>query len=323
MRRRGRGFRPRPGGSIIPRMASPRLAALLLACAGPAWGGSASAQDPGTPLLAPNDASLQLRASAPPRVETVAVLILSGEESGIPLSEVYTAARSALERHTPLTVAPLDAIGLAVREAAVRECAGRASCFARRVRGQGAGLLLTISVDRLGSSEEGLLLGLRLVDVTAEEEIGATGDEIPAGMSMVGAMEQQLPDVFPKTMWDQIGTLLVKTEPINAEVSLGGRSCASPCELKRMVPGTYEVSIRKSGYVEWRGPVTVRAQDTVTLSQTLEEPQTSIVRSPWLWGGVALAVNGVGVAAFLLAKPDDRLVNVCVARDPADCSGMP
>jgi hypothetical protein len=301
----------------------PRALAAGLAGALALWSGVALAQGAGAPLLAPQDANLELRVRPPPRTETVAVLILSGEESGVPLSEVYTAARSAIERHTALSVAPLDAIGLAVREAAVRDCAGKADCFARRVRGQGAGLLLTISVDRVGGVDEGLLLGLRLVDVDAEQEIGATGDEIPAGMSMVGAMEQQMPDVFPRTLWDQIGNLVVATDPLNAEVSLGGRSCASPCDLKRMVPGTYEVTIRKSGYIDWKGTVTVLAQQTVTLQQTLQEPEASIVSSPWLWGGVGLAAIGVGVAAFFLLRSDDRLVNVCVAKDPADCSGMP
>lgn len=306
----------------MPAMAAPRLAASMVALATWAGAGAALAQGVGSPLLAPQDAALDLRASAPPRVETVAILILSGEESGIPLSEVYAAARSAIERHTALSVAPLDAIGLAVREAAVRECAGKAACFARRVRGQGSGLLLTISVDRLGSADEGLLLGLRLVDVNAEDEIGATGDEIPAGMSMVGAMEQQMPDVFPKTIWDQIGTLMVETDPLNAEVTLGGRSCASPCELKRMLPGTYEVTIRKSGYVDWRGPVTVLAQQNVTLRQTLQEPDAGIVSSPWLWGGVAVAVAAIGVGTYLALRPEDRLVNVCVAKDPTDCVGL-
>jgi len=270
------------------------------------------------PLRAPSEADLAVRPTPPPRAETVAILILSGEEAGIPLSEVYAGARNAIERHTAINVAPLDAIGLAVREAAVRECAGKASCFARRVRGGSANLLLTVSVDRI---DEGILLGLRLVDIESEQQIGATGDEIPAGMSMRGAMEQQLPDVFPQTVWDQIGVLVVDTTPNNAEVTVAGRSCASPCELKRLVPGTYEVTIRKAGYLDWSGPVTIEAGRTANLTQELQEPEGSIVKSPWLWGGIGLAAIGAGVAAFLLLRNDDRLVNVCIAPDPADCGG--
>ena len=103
---------------------------------------------------------------------------------------------------------------------------------------------------------------------------------------------------------------------------VAGRSCASPCELKRMLPGTYEVTIRKSGYVDWRGPVTVLAQQNVTLRQTLQEPDAGIVSSPWLWGGVAVAVAAIGVGTYLALRPEDRLVNVCVAKDPTDCVGL-
>lgn len=279
---------------------------------------SASAQV--GPLLAPKDADLAVRPTAPPRQETVAILILSGEEAGIPLSEIYASARNAIERHTAINVAPLDAIGLDVREAAVRECAGKASCFARRVRGGSANLLLTVSVDRF-DTEGGLLLGLRLVDIETEQQIGATGDEIPAGMSTRGAMEQQLPGVFPKSVWDQIGVLVVDTTPKNAEVTVAGRACASPCELKRLVPGTYEVSVRKAGYVDWKGPVTVTAGQTATVNRELEEPEGSIVSSPWLWGGIGVAAIGAGIAAFFLLRSNDQLVNVCIAPDPMDCNG--
>lgn len=271
------------------------------------------------PLLAAGDA-LAVQPSAPPRVETVAILILSGEEAGVPLSEVYAGARNAIEGHTAINVAPLDAIALDVREAAVRDCAGKAACFAQRVRGGEANLLLTVSVDRI-DEDGGLLLGLRLVDIETEQQIGATGDEIPAGMSMRGAMEQQLPDVFPPTVWNQIGVLVVETNPSTAEVSVAGRSCVSPCTLERLVPGTYEVSVRKAGYIDWKGPATVEAGRTVTVQRTLAEPEGSIVTSPWLWGGVGVAVIGASVAAFFLLRSDDSPVNVCISPDPMDCSG--
>lgn len=299
----------------VPILRATVLGALLFGLVpGSSWAQAGRPQ----PLYAAADSELAVRASAPPRVETVAILILSGEESGMPLSEVYAGARRAIEQHTAISVAPLDAIGLAVRDAAVRECAGKADCFAQKVRGGSANLLLTVSVDRIGE-DQGLLLGLRLVDIESEQQIGAAGDEVPAGMSLLGAMEQQLPDVFPRSVWNQIGVLVVKTNPSNAEVTIAGRSCASPCELKRLVPGTYEASVRKAGYVDWTGPVTVVAQQTVTFEQTLEEPEGGIASSPWLWGGIGLAAVGAGIAAFFLLRSDDRLVNVCIAPDPADC----
>src|SRR5688572_14572077 len=83
---------------------------------------------PGSPFL--ETSNLEVEAQPPPRAQTVAILILSGEEAGIPLSEVYGNARKAIEENTALVVAPLDVLALEEREAAVRECAGKAACFA-------------------------------------------------------------------------------------------------------------------------------------------------------------------------------------------------
>lgn len=300
-------------------MAPMRVAPLMLATAllGLAPAGAHAQSLRLGPLLAPGDVpSVQMK--APPKSETVAILILSGAEAGVPLSEVYAGARKVIERHTAINVAPLDAIGIDEREAAIRECAGKAACFARRVRGGAANLLLTVSVDRI-DEDGGTLLGLRLVDIETEAQIGAAGDEIPAGMSMLGAMEQQLPNVIPSSVWDQIGVLKISTEPAQAEVTAAGRSCVSPCELKRVVPGTYEVTIRKAGYIDWTGPVTVEASRTATLERVLEEPEGSIASSPWLWAGIGAAVIGAGIAAAFLLQGDDDLVNVCIAPDQSNC----
>jgi hypothetical protein len=256
--------------------------------------------------------NLAAQAPAPPRPGTVAILILSGEEAGLALSNIYSDARKAIEGHTAMNVAPLDAIGLAEREAAIRECAGKADCFARKVRINSGAIdqLLTVSVDRL---DQGLLLGFRLVDVKTEQELGATGDEVPVGMSMFGAMEQQLAQVFPTTVWNQIAAVTIQTEPANAEVSIGGRACASPCELKRMIPGTYEVTIKKAGYVPWTGTVTLTPDRAANVNTILAEPAGGITSSPLFWGAIGAAVVGAGVATFFLLRPSDRSIRLCIA----------
>ena len=275
----------------------------------------------GQPLAALEAApvDLELAPQPAPSVRTIAVLILSGEEAGVPLSEVYADARRAVETHTALRVAALDAIGLAEREAAIRECAGQGDCFARKVRAAATtqvDLLLTASIDRL---DEGLLLGLRLVDIESGQQIGASGDEVPVGMSVLGAMERQLADVFPSDVWGQVADLRIETDPSNAEVSVAGRSCASPCELTRLFPGTYEVAAKKSGYLDWSGTVTLKAGGSGELVATLQEPERSLVSNPLFWAGVVAGAAAIGLTTFLILRPTDHLVNVCVAEEPGLC----
>lgn len=302
-------------------MMRPMLRALILATT-LAVGSSSAWAGPGTPFRQAEDQppSLEVKPSPPPKVQTVAILILSGEDAGIPLSEIYGNARKAIEENTALNVAQLDVIGLNEREAAIRECAGKAACFARKVRTNATtqvDLLLTASVDRL---DEGTLIGFRLVDVGSAQEIGAAGDEVPVGMSMLGAMERQLPEVFPKSVWGQIANLEIATTPEGAEVNAAGRSCVSPCELTRLPPGTYAISIRKAGYEPWSGSVTLSSQQTTKVEQTLAEPPAGITSNPLFWTGIAAVVVGAGIGAFFLLRPQDRIVNICIADDPSDCN---
>lgn len=253
-----------------------------------------------------------------PAGKTVAILLISGGEVGVPSSEIYGNARQVVEAHTALNVAPLDVIGITEREAAIRDCAGNAKCFARRVRdtASNVNLLLTVSVDRL---DDGYLLGFRLVDVATEQDLGAAGDEIPTGMSMLGAMEQQLPTVFPASVWDQIGALEIDSQPTAAEVTAAGRSCVSPCQLTRLTPGSYEVTIKKSGFLQWQGNAVVNPRETSRIEVKLEEPAGGITSSPWFWVALGAVAVGGGVAAFFALRPSEKVVNLCIADDIAMC----
>jgi hypothetical protein len=306
--------RLRPGP---PRAGLLSVVGLLVSVTGAgAVPGTASAADPSAGPTAPE---LELAgASAAGTNPTLAILVLTSEEAEVPLSEIYTRVRAVIEAHTAVNVAPLDLLGLAEREAAIRDCAGRGACFASRVRASASnvGLLLTISIDRL---DEGLLLGLRLVDVRSEREIGASGDELPVGMSLSGALEQQLPEVFPRSIWDQVAALVVTTEPSNAEVSIAGRSCASPCELARLMPGTYELTARKAGHLPWQQLVTLVAQRPVTVKAALEEQAASLSDSPLFWGALGLSAIGAGLASFFLLRPANEVVTLCVTNDPSSC----
>src|SRR5437016_1364028 len=74
---------------------------------------------------------------------TLGVLILMTPEVGLEISEVYAAAREAIEAETALDVAPPEVFA-ALPQSAYRECAGDGRCFARRVSEAGTDLDLLL-----------------------------------------------------------------------------------------------------------------------------------------------------------------------------------
>lgn len=263
------------------------------------------------------DAPASLRSS--PATTTIALLILSSPTSGFPLTEVYAAIRRPIERNTALRVAPLEAIGLDERDAALRACAGDAACFVRRVRAaQRADLLLTVSVDRPG---EDLLLGLRLIDTRRRKEIGATGAEVPAGMSLEGAMARRLPDIVPPSVWGEIASIEIRSEPPAAEASIAGRSCVTPCRFDRLIPALYEVQLRKAGQKPWRETVTLERGRVAQVEARLSAPRQPFFEKPWFWTLVGVGVVAASVGGYFLFQQPDRETVIRFSRDATD--GLP
>lgn len=288
---------------MMPRVrACVRLSILLLLALAPARGAHAEAPE----------APAKPHAEAP----TAAIIVLAGEDSGFPLSETYARARAVIEANTALNVAPFDFLSIDERTDAIRRCAGDAACFADALRATSGGasvsFLLLISINRAGESS---LLSFLLVDVEARRQLGVSANEMQFGISLGGAMEAELPKVFPATVWGQVSSVDVRTDPPGAEVSIAGRSCVSPCVLNRLAPGRQEVVIKKEGFDPWSGAVTLTARTPAQLSQKLNEQEHSLVSNPILWGIVgAVAVAG-GVAAYFALRTTDRTVNICTA-DP-------
>ncbi len=261
--------------------------------------------------------------AAPPLPVNVAILVLRTDETGVATSEIYSAARNAIERNTVLDVAPFEVFSTAVRAEAIRECAGDGRCFAEKLRRTGAevDLLLAISADQL---DDAMLLGLRLVDSRLAQDglrpdIAAIGEELPPGTSFEAALNRYLPRVFPPSLWGQIGTISVTANQGNAEVHVGARSCVTPCEMKRLRPGSYDVLVKKTDVGEWQTTVELRAGDVAHVEATIEE-EPSIIESPVFWGVLGAGVlAAAGAVTFLLLRPEDPPGEICIAPDQALC----
>lgn len=250
---------------------------------------------------------------------TIAILILSGAQSGFPLTEVYAATRRLLERHTALRVAPLEAIGFEERDAAIRECAGDAACFVGRVRAarDEVDLLLAVSVARSGSE---LLVGLRLIDTRRGRQIGATGDDVPAGISLDEVLERRLADIVPDSVWDQVASLRVASDPSGAEALVDGRTCVTPCTLGRLAPGTYELLVRKSGRAPFRRRVWLDSGHLREVEVKLKKPGGgSVFESPWFWAAVGAVVVAGGVTSYVLLQEPEHESVLCFSNRVEEC----
>lgn len=254
----------------------------------------------------------------------LAILVLSGEKLAISPSEIYSATRREIERETVLEVAGPDVLAGAVREEAVRRCAGNGRCFARALREAGVSvdLLLTVSADRLA---QGVLLGLRLVDVAAAEggakaDIAAVGDDVPNEGALLDAIANSVSKVFPPTIWGQIARVEVTTDPAAAEVSIAGHVCVSPCAIDRLKPGPYELAVTKRGFAPVRKPIELVPHDVRKLDLELTSEDGGILTRWWLWGAVGAAAVATGVVVGLAASGGSGGLRVCLAKTEAECN---
>lgn len=251
--------------------------------------------------------------------KSIAILVLSTEAAGYQLSEVHDAVRTSIERHTDLTVRSMDVFR---DSAAIRACAGDGRCFARIARTSGGqvDLLLTLSLDALG---QGGLLGIRLLDVRATGDdspnIASLGEELPAGLSLLRAIDGYLARVFPGPMWGVVGGLTIEADRPSAEVLIDNQTCVTPCARTRMREGAYTVLVKKKGYLPWRDTVTVESGRTVAVVAELVAEDAPLWHSPWFWGGVGAGAVAVGTVIFFVARPDPGPGTICIADVASKC----
>ena len=256
-------------------------------------------------------------AVTPEPPSSIAVLVLSGQNSNASPEELRSVVTERLEANTSIEISDYRPEPAAL--IAFRACAGDGKCFAEALIREAVqvDLLLMISVDNLGNSR---LLGLRLVDVARTENVAVVGEEVPAGTSVTRAVRDRLVKVFPSAWWAPHGLVEVVSVPTGAKVVSGHRSCVTPCRL-RLKYGTHTVSVRAPDHEPLDKQVNVMAAVPVQLAAELE-PTSSLLSSPWLWGGiVATAVIVGSVSAVALTRGGDPEA-ICIARTLEACDNL-
>jgi hypothetical protein len=259
------------------------------------------------------------------RPSTVLILVLpSAEFRGDDATEAYATARSAIERGTTLDVLAPDTFTASSRDEAMRACAGDGACFARKVLEAApvaaSGYLLTISAGRL---DEGVLLGLRLVDLRKKADVGKVGKELPPNVNVVRAIGDYISGVFPPSIWNQVASLSIEVSQENASVDVSGAkpySCVSPgCRLARLRPGPYEISVAKQGYRRWTGRAQLEAGQAGSVKVELLPDEAALTASPLFWAAIGAGAIAAGVAGFFLLRPSDGPLALCIASKQTQC----
>jgi hypothetical protein len=103
------------------------------------------------------------------------------------------------------------------------------------------------------------------------------------------------------------GRVAVSVDQREATVSIDDEVVGHGTTVWQGSPGPHRVRVEADGYRTFRRPVTVVAGGDLRVEVTLASARTPWFQSPWLWGGVGLAVIGGVVAALLIersAAPD-------------------
>jgi len=81
---------------------------------------------------------------------------------------------------------------------------------------------------------------------------------------------------FKKAQVQKTGTLIVKTTPRSALVSLNGKSfeATTPLRENNILPDEYDIEITKSGYYPWQKRLSIRPQETTFIEDVVLFPQS-------------------------------------------------
>lgn len=69
----------------------------------------------------------------------------------------------------------------------------------------------------------------------------------------------------------ELSTLLVKSTPDGAEITIDGKYVGSTQSTLTLAPGEHTIQIQKQGFKVWERPMTVGAGGTLTVDATLEK----------------------------------------------------
>jgi hypothetical protein len=128
-----------------------------------------------------------------------------------------------------------------------------------------------------------------------------------AGFANAAATKTVAPGTTPKLALDLQSlpaTISVATNVSGAVVSVDELDTGvAPVQISRPA-GTYNIAVRKKGFVPYLTKVRVNAGDAPSLQARLTEETTPVYKKVWFWSLAAAVVAGATVGTYLLTRPE-------------------
>lgn len=254
--------------------------------------------------------------------DRISIYTVRGEGVTTPLVAFQERAGRLIEDHMHAEIVSMREIlargGPALHQG-LAGCQADPKCYADLLGAVEARYLLIIIATRLDDLR---LVGARLLDLQALEVLGESIEALPADASYLDGLEDRVRACIPPERWDPFGGLRVEVSEPGAQVSIGGRVVGlSPLpEVGYLMPGTYKVGARKTGFdpAEVEAEVTARAVTTTQVN--LQETPSVSGSSVWLWVGIGAAVvAGAAVTTAVLLTQGGGDATFCTAPSPDSC----
>ena len=182
----------------------------------------------------------------------------------------------------------------------VRDCGSDSMCIADRLRAFDARLGLVVVVNL---ALDPPLLSLQLLDTDDRKKVGESlGELVAADGGISNALRSRARKLFEDGGYGQAGRIVVEVSPPGAKITIG--EGAEPEEGATNVylvpPGHYAIAATADGYSDGAGEAVVTSGQETKVALLLEK-DSSIVKSPWFWTVIGVAVAGGAAAAILAA----------------------